>query len=34
MMIFPAPLIGFVLYIFQRQEPVQVQAFIPQTAVK
>lgn len=34
MIIFPAPLVEFVLRIFQRQVPVNVQAFIPQTTVK
>ncbi len=34
MIIFPAPVVEFVLRIFQREKPVNVQAFIPQTAVK
>ena len=33
MIIFPAPVVEFVLRIFQREKPVNVQALIPQTAV-
>lgn len=34
MIVFPAPVVEFFLRIFQWQEPVNVQSFIPQTAVK